>query len=84
VAQAGREQRVGRRTIRYRVYPTVEQLCKMREFFRCCRQAQNAAKEQRQMAWPVSRRSVLYTRQTADLKELRDNPELARWLSRVP
>ena len=56
----------------------------MRQFVGCCRQAQNLAKEQRRMSCQVSRPSASYPAQTTDLKELRDDPEIAPWLSRVP
>jgi transposase len=45
---------------------------------------QNAAKEQRQVAWQFGCQSVGYTAQTADLQELRNDPDVAPWLSQVP
>ena len=70
--------------IRYRAYPTNEQDQKAIQIDGCCRQVKNLAKEQRDLAYRLTKKSPSYTMQTKDLKELRDNPDLAPWLSNVP
>lgn len=74
----------GRRAARYRAYPTVEQVELMRRFAGSCRLVKNLAKEQREFAWQLGRNRVSYSAQTADLKELRDDPKVAPWLAEVP
>lgn len=44
----------------------------------------NVGREQRELAYATTGRSPSYNRQTADLKELRDDPELAPWLKEIP
>jgi transposase len=74
----------GHIAIRYRAYPTDEQSQKAAQIDGCCRQIKNLAKEQRDLAYRLTGKSPGYTAQTKDLKELRDDPELAPWLSSVP
>jgi transposase len=74
----------GRIAIRYRAYPTADQQSTARRIDGCCRVVQNLAKEQRDTAWRNGRRRVSYSAQAADLKELRDDPNLASWLSEAP
>ena len=70
--------------IRYRAYPTSEQNQKAAQIDGCCRQVKNLAKEQRDLAYRLTGKSPGYTMQTRDLKELRDDPDLAPWLSNAP
>ncbi len=70
--------------IRYRAYPTSEQNQKAVQIDGCCRQIKNLAKEQRDLAYRLTRKSPSYTVQAKNLKELRDDPDLAPWLSNVP
>jgi len=49
-----------------------------------CRFVKNLAKEQWDLAHRLGTRSPSYTRQSAELKELRDDPELAPWLAEAP
>lgn len=72
---------VGRR---YRLYPSASQDRKMRRFCGARRFVFNLGLEQRQLAWRVTGSSVGYGRQCADLKELRNDPELAPWLREIP
>ena len=44
----------------------------------------NLAKEQRDLAWRYSRRRVSYSAQSSFLRELRNDPDLAPWLSEAP
>ncbi|EQD81040.1 DNA (cytosine-5-)-methyltransferase [mine drainage metagenome] len=44
----------------------------------------NLAKEQWDLAHRIGTRTPSYTRQSADLKELRDDPKLAPWLAEAP
>ena len=44
----------------------------------------NLAKEQREHAHRFTHSSVSYTAQSMDLKELRNDPEIAPWLSEAP
>ncbi|MHB8295845.1 MAG: RNA-guided endonuclease InsQ/TnpB family protein, partial [Acidimicrobiales bacterium] len=74
----------GRIAIRYRAYPTAEQVEKARRIGGCCRVVKNLAKEQRDFAHRMRTRSPSYTAQTADLKDLRDDPEIAPWLAEAP
>ncbi len=70
--------------IRYRAYPTNEQDQKAVQIDGCCRQVKNLAKEQRDLAYRLTKKSPSYTAQTKDLKELRDDPDLAPWLAGAP
>jgi transposase len=70
--------------IRYRAYPTNEQEQKAAQIDGCCRQIKNLAKEQHDLAYRLTNKSPSYTAQTKDLKELRDDPNLAPWLSDAP
>ena len=70
--------------IRYRAYPTSEQDQKAIQIDGCCRQVKNLAKEQHDLAYRLTGKSPGYTVQARDLKELRDDPDLAPWLSDVP
>ena len=44
----------------------------------------NLSVEQRKLAYSVAGRSPGYSRQCVDLKELRNNSELAPWLKEIP
>ena len=70
--------------IRYRAYPTNEQDQKAVQIDGCCRQVKNLAKEQRDLAYRLTGKSPGYTVQTKNLKELRDDPDLAPWLADIP
>ena len=70
--------------IRYRAYPTGKQEQKAVQIDGCCRQVKNLAKEQRDLAYRLTGKSPGYTMQAKDLKELRDDPDLAPWLSNAP
>src|ERR1039458_3824580 len=72
---------VGRK---YRLYPNREQAALMSEIFGSCRAMHNVAVEQRSDAYKIAGKSVSYLDQTRDLKELRDCPDTAPWLKRVP
>ncbi len=72
---------VGRR---YRLYPTLTQEQKMLRFCGARRFIYNLGLEQRKLAYSVAGRSPGYTRQCADLKELRDDTEIAPWLKEIP
>ncbi len=74
----------GRVAIRYRGYPTSEQTGKIMRIDGSCRFVKNLAKEQRDLAHRLGVRSPSYTRQSADMKELRDDPELTPWLADAP
>lgn len=66
----------GRTAIRYRAYPTPSQTGKVMRIAGSCRFVKNLAKEQWDLARRFGTRSPSYTRQSADLKELRDDPKL--------
>ncbi|MHB8296051.1 MAG: helix-turn-helix domain-containing protein, partial [Acidimicrobiales bacterium] len=70
--------------VRYRAYPTADQVGKARRIGGCCRVVKNLAKEQRDFAHRLRTKSPGYTAQTADLKDLRDDPEIAPWLAEAP
>jgi transposase len=70
--------------IRYRAYPTDEQNQKAAQIDGCCRQIKNLAKEQRDLAYRLTGKSPGYTAQAKNLKELRDDPDFAPWLSDAP
>ncbi len=74
----------GRIAIRYRAYPSEEQVAKGRRIGGSCRQVKNLAKEQRDLTYRYSGKSPTYTLQTKSLKELRDDPVLAPWSAEVP
>lgn len=74
----------GRIAIRYRAYPTPEQHQQVVRIAGSCRVVKNLAKEQRDLTHRIGTRSPSYTRQSADLKELRDDPKLAPWLAEAP
>src|ERR1035437_5035835 len=69
---------------KYRLYPTKEQAALMAEFFGAYRAIHNVAVQQRNDAHRLVRKSVSYKTQAADLKEVRDDEEVAPWLKRVP
>ena len=74
----------GRTAIRYRAYPTPSQTGKVMRIAGSCRFVKNLAKEQWDLAHRLGTRSPSYTRQSAELKELRDDPKLTPWLAEVP
>ena len=74
----------GRYAIRYRAYPTPEQRSKARRIAGCCRLVKNLAKEQRDLSWRLCCRKLSYSEQSASLKELRDDPEVASFLKEAP
>ncbi|EQD57373.1 Transposase (probable), IS891/IS1136/IS1341 domain protein [mine drainage metagenome] len=74
----------GRTAIRYRAYPTPSQTGKVMRIAGSCRFVKNLAKEQWDLARRFGTRSPSYTRQSADLKELRDDPKLTPWLAEAP
>ena len=74
----------GRTAIRYRAYPTPSQTGKVMRIAGSCRFVKNLAKEQCDLAHRLGTRSPSYTRQSAELKELRDDPKLTPWLAEVP
>ncbi|MHB1526796.1 MAG: helix-turn-helix domain-containing protein [Candidatus Dormibacteria bacterium] len=74
----------GRVAVRFRACPTADQETKVRRIGGCCRVVRNLAKEQRDLAYQLTGKSPGYTAQTADLKELRDDPEVAPWLAEAP
>src|ERR1035437_1551221 len=69
---------------KYRLYPTQEQAALMAEFFGAYRAVHNVAVQQRNDAYKLARKSVSYKIQAHDLKEVRDDAEVAPWLRRVP
>jgi len=69
---------------KYRLYPTSDQAALMAEIFGSCRAMHNVAVQQRNDAYKIAGKSVSYQEQARDLKELRDCPETAPWLKRVP
>jgi len=69
---------------KYRLYPTSQQAALMAEVFGSCRAMHNVAVQQRNDAYEIAGKSVSYQEQTRDLKELRDCPDTAPWLKRVP
>ncbi len=74
----------GRIAIRYRGYPTPSQELLIRRIGGCCRVVKNLAKEQRDLAYRITGTSPGYTAQAKDLKDLRDDPEVAPWLAEAP
>ena len=74
----------GRYAIRYRAYPTSAQRSTARHIAGCCRLVKNLAKDQRDLAWRLCRRSLSYSEQSASLKELRDDPKVASFLKEAP
>src|ERR1700678_4069332 len=79
------------RARRYRAYPTVEQEGYARQFIGAGRAVYNLALEQRKTQYELSRKrsletreTVTYTKQTKQLKVLRDDPEIAPWLKDAP
>src|ERR1035437_3906968 len=69
---------------KYRLDPTREQAALMAEFFGAYRAVHNVAVQQRNDAYKLARKSVSYKIQAHDLKEVRDDAEVAPWLKRVP
>ncbi|MHB1524972.1 MAG: RNA-guided endonuclease InsQ/TnpB family protein [Candidatus Dormibacteria bacterium] len=69
---------------RYRAYPTPVQRAKAVRIAGCCRFVANLAIEQRHDAYQITGRSPGYVRQCADLRELRNDPELTPWLKEAP
>ena len=74
----------GRTAIRYRAYPTPSQMGKVMRTAGSCRFVKNLTKEQWDLAYRFGAGSPSYTRQSADLKELRNDPKLAPWLAEAP
>src|ERR1035437_1950305 len=72
---------VGRK---YRLYPDVIQAALMAECYGACRAIHNVAVQQRNEAYEIAGKSVSYKKQTTDLKEVRDDDEVAPWLRRIP
>ena len=70
--------------IRYRAYPTDGQRQRIAYICGACRFVQNLAKEQRDLARRYSRHRPSYSSQSADLKELRNEPDLTPWLAEAP
>jgi len=69
---------------KYRLRPTSQQAALMAEIFGSCRAMHNVAVQQRNDAYEIAGKSVSYQEQARDLKELRDCPDTAPWLRRVP
>ena len=69
----------GRTAIYYRAYPTPSQMGKVMRIAGSCRFVKNLTKEQWDLAYRFGAGSPSYTRQSADLKELRNDPKLAPW-----
>ena len=57
---------------------------KLRQYVGACRAVYNTALEQRITAYETLGVSVSYKSQASDLKELRDDPEVAPWLQDIP
>lgn len=74
----------GRSAVRYRAYPDAEQQVRGRRIAGSCRALKNLAKEQRDLARRFGHGRISYSAQSADLKALRDDPEIAPWLAEVP
>ncbi|MHB8263067.1 MAG: RNA-guided endonuclease InsQ/TnpB family protein [Acidimicrobiales bacterium] len=75
----------GRTAIRYRAYPTVEQVELARRIGGSCRLVKNLAKEQRDLAVQFHvKNNPGYVTQVANLKELRDDPSVAPFLKGTP
>src|SRR3984893_5797986 len=79
--------------LRFRAYPDPAQLVQLARHTGACRVVWNVALEQRQAALERWRRAgrpcrgfvwPSYARQCAELKELRDDPEIAPWLKETP
>src|ERR1700686_3699313 len=79
--------------LRFRAYPDLAQLVLLVRHAGACRVVWNLAFEQRQTALERWRRAgrpsrgfvwPSYARQCAELKELRDDPEIAPWLRETP
>jgi len=69
---------------KYRLYPIDEQAALMAEFFGSSRSLHNTAVQQRKDAYKIAGKSVSYKEQAHDLKEVRDCPDTAPWLKKIP
>jgi putative transposase len=61
---------VHRRTFKYRIYPTAEQIVRLELILRLCCELYNAALQERRDAWKLARKSISFYDQDEQLKEI--------------
>ncbi len=70
--------------VRFRAYPTPEQVAVLARNVDNCRFVRNLALEQRLLAARLGYKAPMFVEQSKDLSELRNDPVLAPWLKATP